>query len=127
MGVCADGGTAEAGGSVVAFEADRGDGGAAQQFGVHRAVGGVTGFASIDADGGVFKGERATFVAVAFHAGFFVGLGVFGHARTDAHAPSGRLRAVRVVAIRALHEAFVDPMFEGHGELGFHAGVATAA
>ena len=49
------------------------------------------------------------------------------HARPLAHTPGGGEGAVRIVAIGALHEAFVDAMLGGHGELRAHGGVAGVA
>ena len=75
----------------------------------------------------MFKGKGTTFVAVAFQAGFFVGLSVFSHPGPYPHSPSGGLRAVRVVAIGALHEAFVYAMLDWHRKLRPNVGMAAIA
>ena len=120
-------GTTESSGTVVAFEAEGENDGSIKEPGVGRAVGGVTTVAAIDAEGGVFKKERAALVSVALDAGLFIGLGVLLHAGPLAHAPSGGRGAMGLVAVGALDGAFVDAMLEGHGELGLHVGVAVVA
>jgi len=90
-------------------------------------MGEVTGSAAVDAEGGVFKDKRAAFVDVAFEAGFFVLQPVGHHARAGGHAPGGGVGAMGIVAVGALHEAFVDAVFDGHGELGLNVGVAGIA
>ena len=49
------------------------------------------------------------------------------HARVRVHSRECRERAVRIVAIRALHEAFVDAMVRGHLKLRADIGVAAVA
>src|SRR5258707_11786879 len=44
-----------------------------------------------------------------------------------AHAPGRSWSAVGIVAIGALHETLVHAMFEGHGKLRSHIGVAAIA
>lgn len=117
----------EVAGAVVAFQTKREDLGAPQEPGVHAAVGGVAGAAAIDANGGVFKDEGAAFVDVAFEAGFFVLETVGEHAGAGHHAGVEGVGAVGVMAIRALHEAFVDAVLDGHGELGADVGMALVA
>lgn len=118
---------AEVASAVVAFEAKGEDLGAAQEAGVEAAMGEMAGRAAIDADGGVFKGEGAPFVNVALEAGLFVLQARGDHAGPGGHAPGGGVGAVGVVAVRALHEAFVDAVFDGLGELGLDVGVALVA
>lgn len=113
--------------AVVAFEAKGEDLGAAQEAGVETAMGEMAGGAAIDADGGVFKGEGAALVDVALEAGLFVLEARGDHAGTGGHAPGGGVGAVGIMAVGALHEAFVDAVFDGLGELGLDVGVALVA
>ena len=68
----------------------------------------------------MFKHKRAAFIGVAIHARLFVGFRRFYVPRTRPVGPGGLERAMRVVAIRAIHEALIHSMFEWHGELRFH-------
>jgi hypothetical protein len=77
-------------------------------------------FASIDADCGVFEDERTALVHVALDARLFVAESLIHHARAHAHPPGWRKYAVRVVAIRTVHEPFVNPVFGRHRELRAH-------
>ena len=96
-----------------------------QQARVHRTVRTVASFAAIDTDSIVLEDKRTTLVDVAFETRLFIPLGLIHHMRTIGHAPRGRGGAVRVVAIRALHEALVDAVLEGHGELRAYGGMAA--
>ena len=87
----------------------------------------MAGFASIHADHGMLIEERSALFRVALQTRFFVGQCLVIHARAVGHAPRGEERPVRVVAIRAVHEAFVDAMLEGHGELRANIRVAAIA
>ncbi len=113
--------------AVVAFEAGGEDAGAAQKLGVGGAMRIVAGFAAVDAHGGMLKGERAALVGVALEAGLLIGKSVGHHAGADSHAPGGGGGSVRIVAIRTVHEAFIDAVFEGHGELRADVGMAAVA
>ena len=53
--------------------------------------------------------------------------GAIDQARPVRHAPRGCEGAVRVVTIRARHEAFVYAVLEGHGKLRAHIRVAAVA
>lgn len=88
-------------------------------------MGSVAATAAIDTKGGVFKEKGAALVGVALDAGLLIGLGVLLEAGALAHAPGGGGGAVGVVAVGALHGAFVDTVFEGHGELRLDVGVAA--
>jgi len=72
-------------------------------------------------------GERPAFVRVAFQAGLLIALRAIDQARPVRHAPRGCEGAVRVVTIRARHEAFVYAVLEGHGKLRAHIRVAAVA
>ncbi len=118
---------ASAAGAVVALEADGESRRGFEEAGVRRAVGLMAAFATIDADGGVFEDEGAAFVDVAFEAGLFVAECLLHHVRAGGGAPGGGRSAMGIVAVGAVHEAFVDAVFERHGELGADVGVAGVA
>jgi len=75
----------------------------------------------------MFKHEGSPFVDMALHARLFVLQGMSHHAGTGAHSRSRRIRAMWVVAVRALHEPLVYPMLDRHGKLGPDVRVATVA
>jgi hypothetical protein len=84
-------------------------------------------FAAVDAYRGVLEYERSAFLYVAAQTSLFIKRFLRDHVRPIGHAPCRSKRAVRVVAIAALHESFIDAMLEGHRELrlnGWMAGVA---
>ena len=106
------------------FQAQSEDHRALEQPRVHGPVRTVAAFAAVHAHRHVFEYEWTPLVDVAFQAGFFIGLRLLGIARPIGHTPSGRGGAVGVMAIGALHEPFVHPVFERHGELRAHVGMA---
>lgn len=101
---------AEIAGSVMAFQTNRERSRAPQQAGVHRPVWIVADFTTIHANRRVLENKRAAFVGMTFQAWFLVRQGLIDHSRPQTRAPGGGKGAVRIVAIRALHEAFVDAM-----------------
>ncbi len=103
----------------VALQAEEADFGAFQQAGVDRAVDLVAGGAPLDLHRRVFEDEGALLVRVAVVAGEVVANG--GGVLAVAEA------AVLVVAVGALHEAFVHLVVEGLVELGPHLAVAGVA
>lgn len=127
LGDHARGSAAETARAVMAFEAQRVDDGPTQEFAVHRTVRIMAGFAAFDADDGMFIDEGAALVLVAFDAGLFGAGGLVHHAGSHAGAPCGGEGSMRVVAIGALDDAFIDAMFDRHVELRAHGGVALVA
>jgi hypothetical protein len=85
----------------------------------------MAGQATIHAHRRMLEHERSAFIGVAIHTGLFVGFGVFHMAGTGSIGPGGLKRSMRIVAIGAVHEAFVYAMFEGHGKLGLHIQMAA--
>ena len=83
--------------------------------------------AAVDAHAGVFKNEGPPLLHVALQASLFVALGLRDQTWPLAHAPSRGVGAVRIVAIRTLHDTFVHAVFEGHGELSAYLPVAIPA
>src|SRR5690348_15188226 len=84
----------------------------------------VTGFAALDAHGGMLEQKRPALFGVALEARLFVGERLLNHSRPRGHSPVGGERSVRIVAVGARHEPLVDAMFEGHGELRADRGMA---
>src|ERR1700722_9360061 len=113
--------------AIVAFETDCEDCRPLQHFRIGRPMRHVTGFASVDAHGGVFIDKRTALVAVAFEARFLISFLLIDHAGARRHSPGGGKGAVRIVAVRTYDHAFIDPMFERHGELRFHRSVTGIA
>jgi len=113
--------------AIVAFETDCEDCRPLQHFRIGRPMRHVTGFASVDAHGGVFIDKRTALVAVAFEARFLISFLLIDHAGARRHSPGGGEGPVRIVAIRTFDHAFIDPMFERHGELRFHGSVTGIA
>src|SRR5215510_687973 len=113
--------TPQVAGAIVAFQAQRKYHRPSQHPGIGGAVRNVTGLAPIHADRGMFKNKRPAFVGMTVDARFFVGLGLLHMARTRRVSPGGLKRSVGIVAIRAVHETFVDAVLEGQGKLRAHA------
>src|ERR1039457_3885421 len=112
------------GSAVVTLQADRKHHRPPQQLSVHGAVRVVTGLAALHPHRRMLVDERPALVHVALQAGLLVPQGLLHHAGTLAHAPRWGECAVRVVAIRTLHEALVHAMLGGHVELRANGGVA---
>ena len=77
------------------------------------AVREVARFASVDSDGGMFEEERPALVGVALQTWLFVRERLIDHAGPRAHPPGRSGRAVRIMAVRAGHHAFVHTVLEG--------------
>ncbi len=100
--------------SVVAFQAQSEDHGALEQSRVGRTVWLMARLAALHAHRGVLEHERTTQVFVAAETGLFIHARLRHHPRTVAHLPGRRESPVRVVAVAAVHETFVDAVLEGH-------------
>ena len=87
----------------------------------------VAGGAAFHAYAGVFVNEWPALINVTLQAWLFVVVRGCQHAGSGAGSPRCREAAVRIVAIRALDDAFVDAMLEGHGELSLYGGVTGIA
>lgn len=109
--------TAKAVRAVMALQASGENAGALEKFGVRRAVWIVTDLTPIDTNGGVFIGERSALIGVAFQTRFFIGQSVGNHSGTQTGSPRRGRRSMRIVAVGAIHEAFVHAVLEGHREL----------
>src|SRR5512147_2275765 len=75
----------------------------------------------------MLEDERAAFVRVALQARLLIGERMLNHSRTGSHAPRRRGCAVWIMAVRALHEAFVHTVLERHRELAANRRVAAVA
>ena len=98
-----------------------------QQPGVRRPVWKMASLAAVHSNGFVFIEEGPTLFGVALQAGLFVGKGLVHEAGARGYTPRGGEGSVRIVAVCAIHEPFVDAMLEGHGELSANFGVAAIA
>ncbi len=98
-----------------------------QQARVRRPVRKMAGFAAVHSNGFVFIEEGPALFGVALQARLFVGERLVHEAGARGHAPGGGEGSVWIVAVRAIHEPFVDAMLEGHGELSANFGVAAVA
>jgi len=103
----------------VALQAQQIDVAHAQHVRVGSAVRNVAGRAAFDLHGLVLEDKRSLFVSVAGEANRVL-------CGRRAHLLRSR-RAVRIVAIGALHQAFVHPMVKGHFELRFLLQMAGVA
>ena len=72
----------------------------------------VASLASLDSHRRVLVQKRSVLVGVAFHAGNVAAKSVRDHPRRLRCRPSGRWRAVGVVAVSTLDRPFVHTMFE---------------
>ena len=119
--------TPQVAGAIMTFQAHRKYHRPRQHSGIGGAVRNVAGEAPIRAYRGMLKKKRPAFVGMTVDARFFVGLGVLYIARSRCVSPGGLKRSVWIVAIRAVHETFVDAVLEGHGKLRAHVRVAAVA
>ena len=119
--------TPQVAGAIMAFQAHRKYNRPRQHPGIGGAVRNVAGEAPIHTNRGMLKNKRPAFVGMTVDARFFVGLGLLHMARPRRVSPRGLKRSVWIVAIRAVHETFVDAVLEGHGKLRAHVSVAAVA
>ena len=87
-------------------------------------MGVVTGLATIHSHWRVLENEWPALIHVALQAGRLAAGRLLRHTRPLRHAPGGRECAMRVVAVRTLHEALIHTMLGRHLELGADGGVA---
>lgn len=113
--------------AIVALEAQREHHRPLQQPGVHGPVRVMAALATVYANRRVLKKERTALVCVALQARLFVSLCLLHHSRAQSGAPRGRSRSMWIMAIRTLNNSLVDPVFERHGELRSHRGMAGIA
>ena len=98
-----------------------------QQARVRRPVRKMASFAAVHSNGFVFIEEGPALFGVALQAWLFVRERLVHEAGARGHAPGGGESSVWIVAVRAIHEPFIDAMLEGHGELSANFGVAAVA
>ena len=109
----------------MALQAQRERYGPFQQTSIGRTVRAVTRLAAVYAHGGMLIDEWTALIDMAFQARLFVSSGLIHHARPGRHIPGRRERSVRIVAVRALYESFIDAMLERHRKLCAHGRVAA--
>jgi hypothetical protein len=103
--------------AVVAFETNGENDWPLQQFRVGGTVRYVARVATFHTHTGMFENKGAALIRVALQTGLFVIVRRSEQTGRAASPPRGREASVRIVAIRALHDAFVDAVFDGHAEL----------
>ncbi len=108
----------------VAFQTQLADGISNEQRARSRAMGLVTGDATVCLLDLVLEQERSLLVDVALEARLLAVHAHVEHFGRLSHAKGRREPAVGVVTIGAFHQAFIDTMFGGHGELSPHIAVA---
>jgi len=95
-----------------------------QQSARRRPVRLVAGDAAIRLPHLVLKQERALLIDMALYAGLVAARRHVEHLGSLPHAERRRKAAVRIVAVCALHEPFVNPVLGRHVEQGAHIVVA---
>lgn len=111
--------------AVVAFQAERKHLRPIQQPCIHPAMRHMARRAAIHSDSGMLKHKRPTLIHVTLQARFFILQAVRHHPRPGAHPRRRRIPTMRIVAIAALHKAFVYAVFHRHRKLGLNIGVAA--
>src|SRR3954462_10034346 len=82
----------------------------------------MAGFASLALHRRMLEDERSALVGVTAQAGLLIGV-LLEHAGPRSGARRRSERAVRIVAIRALHESLVHPVLDRHVELRANIGM----
>jgi hypothetical protein len=103
--------------TVVTLQTDGEHDRAPEQTGIHRAVGTMASFATLYPDRRVLKDERPSFVGVALETSLLIAERLIHHAGPQSHAPGCSRRTMRIMAIRALDDALIYPVFERHRKL----------
>src|SRR2546430_2310971 len=91
----------------------------------------MTALAAFYFHAGVFENKRSAFIHMALEARLFIVEGGLQHGGTATGAAGdealGGTRSVRIVAVRTLHETFVDAVLRRHRKLGALGGMAGIA
>jgi hypothetical protein len=90
-------------------------------------MGTVADLAAIHANSRMFEHEWSALVGMTLEARLLVGKGLLHHARAVRHPPGWRGRSVGIMAIRTVHETFVNPVLKRHGELGSNGKMTAVA
>jgi len=98
----------------MAFQAKRESGGTLQEPRIRGSVRNVAGLTTVDAESSMFESKGAPLIRVALQTRLFVVETLIDHAGPASGAPGGGIGSVRIVAVRAGHEAFIHTMLEGH-------------
>ena len=85
----------------------------------------MTGLTAFYAHGRMLERERSAFIGMAFQTGLLIHQSLADHGGARRHAPGGRGRAMRIVAIATGHEPFIHAVLERHGKLCADIGVAA--
>ena len=119
--------SAETRGPVMTFQAHSEYHGTSQQPRVGRSVGIMANFAAFHANRRVLINKGSALFLVTLDASLLAAHHLFHHGGPRGISPCGSERTVRVVAIAAVHDSFVDAVLERHGELRTNIGVAFVA
>jgi hypothetical protein len=101
----------------MALKADSEYHGTGQQAGVHGAMRLVAHGATLHLYAGMGEHEWSALIYVTIQAGRFGIERAQQHGAALAHSPGSGERAVRIVAVGALHETLIDAMMRRHLEL----------
>lgn len=112
---------------VMAFEAHREYHRPLQKFRIGGTVWNVASRAAFYPYARMLKNERPALIDMAFQAGFFVIVRSRNQIRSRSGFPGRCKIAVRIMAIRALNNAFIHAMFHRHIELRANRSVALVA
>jgi hypothetical protein len=74
-------------------------------------------FASLYTHWRMFKRKRSALIGMTLQTSFFVCQTLFHQRWASSHAPGWLEGSVRIVAVRAAHKPFIDPVLERHGEI----------
>jgi len=114
-------------GPVMTFETNGEHDRPPQQFRIGGPVRGMAGDTAFHPDNRVLEHERPALIHVTLQAGHFVVVRRSQHGSAGSGPESRRDRAVRIMAIRALHRALIHTMFHRHIELRPDRGMAGIA
>jgi hypothetical protein len=115
----------ESTGSVVAFETHRKYHRAPQKACISRAVREMAHLTAFDAHRGMFEREGSALVEMALQTRLFVSERLVDQPGARRHPPSRRESAVRIMAIAAGHEPFINAMLKGHRKIRSDVGMAA--
>jgi hypothetical protein len=125
-GISASGAT-ESGRAIMAFQTHSEDHRPPQQPRIRGAVRKMADLTAFYTDRRMLEHEWPALLLMTLETGLFVGQNLVHHVRPVRHSPRRRECPVRVMAVGARHDTFVDAVFEWHGELRANVGMASIA
>ncbi len=111
--------------AVVTLQTHRENHRTSKQARVRGTVRRVAHLTTLNSNGPVLKHERSALVGMAFQARLLAGNCLRYKMRTSSHAPRRKIGAMRVVAVRTIHNAFIHAVAVRQFKIAAHVVMAS--